>query len=315
MNGRVYDPVLGRFTSADPVGEAPLDGQSLNRYSYVFNNPLRYTDPSGFECYYGTFSWVDHYDDGQSIGNTQPYEQCYDDGNFPGFSDNWDFGGDGWTSGWSTGGGGGVLSGAWDTLRGMGEGWLAQSYLAGRPEINNESSAMMAAFAPELWKQRVARWDEMNDRFIEQGCEYCKPGYEPSAAQAAGMVGAGVLMVVTSKKSGGGKQYRYRGVHVGHPAFEDAKAGRAVPGNVHGTVTVDQHNAGGYSAVSPFTSWTPDINVARRFAGENGVVLRVPAGKPPPGATWSWEWSPDNYHESELLLRGVREGCTVLCGR
>ena len=48
MNGRVYDPTLGRFLSADPNVQAPDDTQSFNRYSYVKNNPLSYTDPSGF---------------------------------------------------------------------------------------------------------------------------------------------------------------------------------------------------------------------------------------------------------------------------
>jgi RHS repeat-associated protein len=48
MNGRVFDPVLGRFLSPDPFVQSPYDGQSLNRYSYVRNNPLRYTDPSGY---------------------------------------------------------------------------------------------------------------------------------------------------------------------------------------------------------------------------------------------------------------------------
>ncbi len=48
MNGRVYDPYVGRFVSADPHVQAPEDMQSLNRYSYVRNNPLSFTDPSGF---------------------------------------------------------------------------------------------------------------------------------------------------------------------------------------------------------------------------------------------------------------------------
>jgi RHS repeat-associated protein len=48
MNGRVYDPELGRFLSADPNIQSPDDSQSYNRYSYVQNNPLRYTDPSGY---------------------------------------------------------------------------------------------------------------------------------------------------------------------------------------------------------------------------------------------------------------------------
>lgn len=48
MNGRVYDPKLGRMLSPDPVTQAPENGQNYNRYSYVFNNPLKYTDPSGY---------------------------------------------------------------------------------------------------------------------------------------------------------------------------------------------------------------------------------------------------------------------------
>jgi RHS repeat-associated protein len=50
MNGRVYDPLVGRFTSADPTVPNAQDQQNFNRYSYVLNNPLRYTDPSGFEA-------------------------------------------------------------------------------------------------------------------------------------------------------------------------------------------------------------------------------------------------------------------------
>jgi RHS repeat-associated protein len=47
MNGRIYDPSLGRFLSVDPVFQFPANGQSLNPYSYVLNNPLSFTDPSG----------------------------------------------------------------------------------------------------------------------------------------------------------------------------------------------------------------------------------------------------------------------------
>lgn len=48
MNGRVYDPVLGRFLSVDPVFQFPTNTQSLNPYSYVLNNPLSATDPTGY---------------------------------------------------------------------------------------------------------------------------------------------------------------------------------------------------------------------------------------------------------------------------
>ncbi|MFA0812638.1 FG-GAP-like repeat-containing protein [Microbulbifer epialgicus] len=48
MNGRIYDPRLGRFMQADPFIQAAADTQMYNRYSYVRNNPLNATDPSGY---------------------------------------------------------------------------------------------------------------------------------------------------------------------------------------------------------------------------------------------------------------------------
>ena len=47
MNGRLYDPILGRFLSPDNYVQMPDFSQSFNRYSYCLNNPLKYTDPSG----------------------------------------------------------------------------------------------------------------------------------------------------------------------------------------------------------------------------------------------------------------------------
>ena len=48
MNGRVADSLTGRFLSPDPYVPHPEVTQSFNRYSYVRNNPLSLTDPSGF---------------------------------------------------------------------------------------------------------------------------------------------------------------------------------------------------------------------------------------------------------------------------
>jgi len=48
MNGRLYDPVLGRFLSPDPYVQMPDFTQNFNRYSYCLNNPLVYTDPNGY---------------------------------------------------------------------------------------------------------------------------------------------------------------------------------------------------------------------------------------------------------------------------
>ena len=46
---RYYDATIGRFISADTIVPNPYNPQSLNRYSYCLNNPLRYIDPSGYD--------------------------------------------------------------------------------------------------------------------------------------------------------------------------------------------------------------------------------------------------------------------------
>jgi hypothetical protein len=53
MKARMYDPVIAMFQSVDPLGGA---------YTYVNNNPLRYTDPSGLD---GWDEWEDDYDGGR----------------------------------------------------------------------------------------------------------------------------------------------------------------------------------------------------------------------------------------------------------
>jgi RHS repeat-associated protein len=47
MNARLYDPLLGRMLSPDNYVQSPDNIQSFNRYSYAWNNPLKYTDPDG----------------------------------------------------------------------------------------------------------------------------------------------------------------------------------------------------------------------------------------------------------------------------
>jgi RHS repeat-associated protein len=48
MRGRIYDPLAGSFTAADPLIQEPYWSQGLNRYAYVYNDPLNNTDPTGF---------------------------------------------------------------------------------------------------------------------------------------------------------------------------------------------------------------------------------------------------------------------------
>ncbi len=49
-NARLYDPVLMRFTQTDTIVPGVGNVLAYDRYGYVFNNPLRYTDPSGHIC-------------------------------------------------------------------------------------------------------------------------------------------------------------------------------------------------------------------------------------------------------------------------
>jgi len=93
-NARLYDPVIGRFLSADTIVPYPFDPQILNRYSYVRNNPLIYIDPSGH--FLGDlsgfgFDGIDGDDDGGDSVNNNNFSK--DGGNdFTGNESYWDMG-------------------------------------------------------------------------------------------------------------------------------------------------------------------------------------------------------------------------------
>ena len=68
MNGRLYDPLTARMLSPDPFVQNASSTQNYNRYSYCMNNPLKYTDPSGYYYFYDfngrqdskdVFAWID----------------------------------------------------------------------------------------------------------------------------------------------------------------------------------------------------------------------------------------------------------------
>jgi RHS repeat-associated protein len=52
FGARYMSSSMGRFMSPDPVGGSLSNPQTLNRYAYVVNNPLRNTDPTGLDCVY-----------------------------------------------------------------------------------------------------------------------------------------------------------------------------------------------------------------------------------------------------------------------
>jgi len=109
----------------------------------------------------------------------------------------------------------------------------------------------------------------------------------------------------------------YRGVHAGHPASADAKTGIVTPGDICGTVTPEEHNAGfdDVQRRSPYTSFTRRYEVALAYAtraGFGGIILVAPTAAPNVGDAWHWEWSPDEYYEDEVLLFGRRGGLGVI---
>jgi RHS repeat-associated protein len=56
MNGRLYDPLSARMLSADPIINSIYSTQAYNRFSYVWNNPLKFVDPNGYD---GKFAqWI-----------------------------------------------------------------------------------------------------------------------------------------------------------------------------------------------------------------------------------------------------------------
>jgi RHS repeat-associated protein len=61
LKGRGYDPLLARFISADPTVSDPLNPQGWNRYSYVGNDPLAFTDPNGFSWFSSFFHSVGNF--------------------------------------------------------------------------------------------------------------------------------------------------------------------------------------------------------------------------------------------------------------
>jgi RHS repeat-associated protein len=94
LNARLYDTSLGRVLSADPTIPDMSNGQAFNRYSYVTNNPLSFTDPSGYEEACDGDDYVD------------PNDLCVTDGPTGGYGD----------SGGYYGGGGSTVTGAARTI-------------------------------------------------------------------------------------------------------------------------------------------------------------------------------------------------------
>ena len=100
MNGRMYDPYIGRMLSPDDYVQSPCFTQSYNRYTYCNNNPLKYIDPSGesrvhvfhgrrmirraggssMQTMVGFFMEANDYNDGTGGGSAAANSSCPDNG-------------------------------------------------------------------------------------------------------------------------------------------------------------------------------------------------------------------------------------------
>jgi len=114
MNARLYDPALGRFLNPDPIIQDATNKQNFNLYSYVLNNPLKYTDPSGMKkkkqsSYYefdpDTQQWYD--DEGNVVSWDEVYKGLIGNGWDISFENKYYSSNFGFTAGYGPGAGAG----------------------------------------------------------------------------------------------------------------------------------------------------------------------------------------------------------------
>jgi RHS repeat-associated protein len=136
MNGRLYDPQVGRMLSTDNNVQDPANGQNYNRYTYVLNNPLKYNDPTG-EVYQG-------YTGGAYTGpvnggiNTNFSQAQYLNGEFIGFGDGTSIWGEESGPGIGGGGAGGIgdVSSSIAAINAMNRNGTTHSYWGSKASYN-----------------------------------------------------------------------------------------------------------------------------------------------------------------------------------
>jgi len=125
MNGRMYDPLLGRMLSPDNLIPNPFSLQGYNRYSYVYNNPMNFTDPSGEN----PIVWIlagliligKSYHDGYKANNNEPNPLKWDWKNAD-YNVGYSYGGSGHTGWGSVGWGNDGVAFGYNSQQGWGAG-------------------------------------------------------------------------------------------------------------------------------------------------------------------------------------------------
>ncbi|WP_170229201.1 RHS repeat-associated core domain-containing protein [Polyangium fumosum] len=161
MRGRMYAPSVGRFISPDPIVQAPFTLVSLNRYAYVWNNPLSATDPSGFKkCFVNVnCQFDDEHVDGVLPGPSGDTPSGGDSPSDPGNPAN---GGSGPGSG-GGGGGGNPSNSPRNQFWGDGENWGSQSQADPTPVSSAEAAETARQQAREAERAALAEWQKAVD--------------------------------------------------------------------------------------------------------------------------------------------------------
>ncbi|MBI4597338.1 MAG: VCBS repeat-containing protein [Candidatus Omnitrophica bacterium] len=324
-HARYYDPELGRFISPDAFIQNPFDPQSLNRYSYVRNNPLRYTDPSG------NFLWIPFLIAAAkailiAAATFAAFNVGF--GVATGQITTWTAAGHAALAGAAAGAtfaagaivvgpaiagtllGQLALIGASGAVGGgVGNGLAGGSFLQGAFSgavgavatfgvvkgigATVGRTAIGQAIGRGLSRAFQPVTNAFGNAYAQTQAALGRGGAVAGSGSGTGAL-KGRIRVGMPSEQGSGTDTIYRGVSKDHPGFRNAQRGIVLPRG--GPMDAIAHNEG-YTN-SPFTSWSANRNVAESFAGKGGVVLekQVP---------WNRTvWSPDAYNENEVLIQG-----------
>lgn len=282
---RYYSASQGRFTSADDVGGRLTNPQSLNRYAYVLNDPLKYIDPTG------------HQDKKAQVEQPKP-KTVIDEGKRYRMTVKITEIGEVTNSSNSLS----SLVGSSAPLPGPiprpapTPTPLPPGYNSGSGSNMTQAQAFATAGAivaigggPEDPAADVVAGGVLTAEEIDM------------LLLASAVTAANVSEAARDKTEEERGIPLYRGVAPDHPGFLFALEGTAIPIGGHDDPAL--HNAG-YTA-SIFTSWTPNPAIAAGFAGPGGVVLfkNINPRQIVP--------SPDAFREQEVLVIGVVTGAQV----